>query len=362
MAGLSLSLFMLGFAAGQFTGGRGSDLIGRRPVLLISLTVYILSGICCAFATTGPGLVAARLIQGAGAGACAVQANAMVQDLFHGEEARRRQSYISVVLTIMPMLAPAFGTVLVANFGWRSVHLVLALGGILLATIVTLFVAESRLQALRTPSKGLGLAESRTILQDGVFRRLAVVNALSYGAIFAYICGAPVIVMDELGHPPIVYAALFAATALSLSSGAFSNALLARRGICGERLIWPGLVAQASSTIGLVLAGGRIQTSVGAGSAILTLLVCTYARGLLSPNLVHFAVSRHRKNAGLASALVGLIQLTVGAAASAFVAALLSRFGYTAVSVSMAVLACAAATVWRMTEGAERVGRVRRAD
>lgn len=355
VAGLSLSLFMLGFAVGQFVGGRMSDRLGRRPVLLMSITLYILSAGCCSIATSGLGLVASRLIQGLGAGACAVQASAMVQDLFHGEVARRKQSYVSVVLMIMPMLAPALGTFFVARWGWRSVHLVLAVAGVLLAAVIGLFVQESRSSQGPRLVRGLGLADSAAMLRDGVFRRLILVNAFSYGAIFAYIAGAPVVVMSKLGQTPSVYAALFAGTALALSSGSLANAWLGRRGIPGERLVWPGLLVQGGSTLCLVLVG-RHPHGNEALAAVPALLICAFARGLLSPNLVHLAVSRYRDRAGLASAQVGLMQLLVGALASAVVAASLSRFGYRGVAVAMAVLACSAAAIWWATEPAEQVG------
>ncbi len=347
IAGLSLSLFMVGFAIGQFAGGRTSDCAGRRPVLLGSIGVYVLSGICCAIATSGWELVLARLVQGVGAGACAVQAAAMVQDLFQGEAARRKQSYVSVVLTIMPMLAPALGTAFVTHWGWRSVHVVLAIGGALLAIVIALLVDESHRPTpqQKQDARGFGLRDSITILNDAVFLRLTLVNALSYGAIFAYIAGAPVVVMDVL----------------ALSSGALTNAALGRRGITSERLVWPGLVGQAGATIALVFAGLSLDAG-GAAVAIPALLVGAFARGVLSPNLVHLSVSRHRARAGLASALVGLMQLMVGAFASALVAALLSPFGYNGVALSMAALACAAAIVWRVTEGPERIREIRRAD
>ena len=348
MAGLSLSLFMVGFAGGQFVGGRASDRLGRRPVLLASLTIYVLSGAACSLATSGLQLVLARLVQGIAAGACAVQANAMVQDLFEGESARRKQSYVSVVLTVAPMLAPALGTLVIMNSGWRSVHLVLAIGGLLLTGVIALFVNESWPASRRKAGRGLGFSDSWEMLHDTVFRRLALVNALSYGALFAYVAGAPVVVIGHLGQTPIVYAALFASTALALSSGAMSNASLARRGVLSERLVWPGLVVQAGSTIALALAGTYLEHG-GMFVAVLALLVCAFARGLLSPNLVHLAISRHRDRAGLASAVTGLLQLLVGALASAFVAVLLSQFGFNGVAVPMAVLASAAATVWRLT-------------
>lgn len=353
-AGLTLSLFMVGFAAGQFVGGRSSDLFGRRPVLLASISVYVLSGLCCSFATTGAQLIAARLIQGLAAGACAVQAAAIVQDLFQGESARRKQSYVSVVLMIMPMLAPAIGAFFMAHLGWRSVHVVLAIAGVILGAILTFLLEESHTPT-RRPRTGpwWGLSESHALLNDTLFWRLAVVNALSYGSVFAYVAGAPVVVMTDLHQPSGVYAAIFASTAIALSGGAYVNASLGHRGIAAERVLWPALLGQAVAAVALVLAGTDLHHG-GIFAAFPALLVCIFARGLLSPNLVHLAVSRHRDRAGLTSAFLGLMQLLVGALASAVVAAMLSQFGYSAVSVSMAALSCAAAAIWRATESAQR--------
>lgn len=344
-AGLSLSLFMVGFAGGQFVGGRASDRRGRRPVLLVALLVYTFGGIGSALAASGPELAAARLVQGAGAGACAVQAFAIVQDLFEGELARRKQSYVSVVLTVMPMLAPALGALMITVWGWRSVHAVLAVAGIVLGLVVFSLLAESRPPGLRAGSRGLGFADGFQMLRGPYFRRIAIVNALSYGTVFAYIAGAPVVVMNEMGYPASVYAAVFAGTALALSAGAATNAMLARRGFASNSLVWPGLIAQAGSTLALAMACTASNTCQPA-LVLPPLLISSFARGVLSPNLVYLAISRHRETAGLASAMIGLTQLLVGAGASAVVAALLPRFGYAGVATPMAVLACAAAVLW----------------
>ena len=348
VAGLTLSLFMVGFATGQFFGGRLSDRFGRRIVLLAALHIYVFGAVCCVFATSGEALVASRFIQGAGAGACAVQASAIVQDLFRGEVARRKQSYVTVVISVVPMLAPAIGAVMVQDLGWRSVHAVLAVGGVLLTLVVALTLQESRTASARNALQGYGFRAGLTMMGESWFRRIAVTNALSYGAIFSYIAGAPVVVMGWLGYSNFVYASLFAVTALSLTLGAYCNAGLGRRNASGDHLVMPALILQAGATIALVLAGhGKPMLTLVI--AVPALMVCCFSRGVASPNLVHLGVSGHRENAGLAAAMIGLTQLLIGAAASAVVAALLPRLGFAAVAVPMAVLASSAALFWRMT-------------
>lgn len=344
MAGLTLSLFMVGFAFGLVTGGRLSDQIGRRPVLLSSITVYVLAGLLCAAALSGPGLVAARVLQGMGAGACAVMASAMVQDLFQGEQARRKRSYIAIVNGVVPGPAPAIGAYLSAVAGWHSVHLVLAAAGLILLIVVWAIVGESR-SPVQPSLIGAVIDEGVLRLRDDRrFFGLALVNALSYGALFAYIAGAPVVTMVNMGLSSAAYSAVFASTALALSAGAYTSARLGGRGLGAASLIWPSLVAQALGCIILVLFAAKHFTPP---AVLLPLLLLTcFMRGIIAPNLLHLTVGLRSRDAGMASAMVGVFQLAGGALSSAAVAALLPGHGATAVAGTMAILTTVAAVVW----------------
>ncbi len=344
VAGLTLSLFMVGFALGLLAGGRVSDQLGRRPVLLGSLVVYCLAGIICAAASSGPGLVYARILQGMGAGACSVMASAMVQDLFQGEEARRKRSYVTIVNGVVPVMAPALGAWLSAAAGWRSVHVVLAVAGTALLAIVWASVAESRPTANASrigPRLEPGLMRLR---DDWRFIGLALVNAFSYAALFAYIAGAPMVTMRIMGLPSGIYAAVFASTALALSAGALTSARLGGRGPGAATLVWPSLVIQAGSAIGLALFAAEHVTP---GIVLMPLLLITcYARGIIAPNLLHLTVGLRQRDAGMASAFVGVLQLAGGALSSAAVAAFLPAYGIMAVAATMALLTGAAAMLW----------------
>ena len=268
----------------------------------------------------------------------------MVQDHFKGEAARRKQSYVSVVLTVMPMLAPALGSLVIAVTSWRAVHVLMATGGALLTAVVALFVAESLPADAIGRSRGNGLADGRRMLRDDSFRRIAIVNALSYGSIFAYIAGAPVVLISQYHYTNTVYAVVFACTAAALSAGAFSNARLARR-LDGRSLVWPALVVQAVANVGLVF-GAVLVPAYGAPILLAPLLIGCFMRGIISPNLVHAALSIHRDQAGLAAALVGLMQLVTAAAASALLARVLDQLGAVSVAATMAFLSISAVTLW----------------
>jgi DHA1 family bicyclomycin/chloramphenicol resistance-like MFS transporter len=343
VAGLTLSLFMVGFALGQLGAGTFSDERGRRPVLLYGLSCFVLSGIACALAPSGLVLASSRFIQGFGAGACAVIAFAIVQDLFEGDEARTKRSYVATVFTATPILAPAAGSVLVSLFGWRSVHAVLAGLGLLLLMTAWLGVVESR--GARSAAHPTTNDIADRLHRDIPFLRIAAANALSYAVIFVYIAASPLVIIGKLGYSSTVFAGVFACTALALTLGAWTNGRLSRRGVGPRALINPAFVGNIAATAALALGG---VTHITPGYIILPLLMAVlFARGILAPNLQHLAIERGQQRAGAASALVGVSQLLAGAGASAVVAALLPAFGLNAVVVAMAALAAASCVAWR---------------
>jgi DHA1 family bicyclomycin/chloramphenicol resistance-like MFS transporter len=346
IAGLTLSLFMAGFALGQFGGGGMSDGFGRRPVLLGGLANFILAGIACALSVSGDVLAISRLIQGFGAGVCSVISFAMVQDLFEGAAARAKRSYVTVIFAGVPMLAPALGSVLTDWFGWRSVHWTLTLAGAVLLIITWAGVGESRPAASRTASR-TGRSPAVPLWNDIRFIGIAATNAFSYGAIFVYIAGSPVVVMAQMRHSAEVFAAVFATTAAALASGAWTSGRLSRRGIRAAALVGPSLLIAALAAMALAIASLAGLTS---GAIALPLLVVVlFTRGIIAPNLQQLAIERQHDRAGVASAAVGVSQLLSGALASGVVAFLLQSHGPSAVAVPMALLAATALVTWRWT-------------
>jgi len=314
--------------------------------LLSGLACFVCSGVGCTLAPSGLVLALSRLIQGCGAGACAVIAFAMVQDLFEGDVARTKRSYVATIFAATPIAAPAAGSLLVNLFGWRSVHAVLSVLGLSLLMITWLGIVESR-----RPRSATNLTRgdmAGRLYKDIPFLRVAVANALSYGVIFVYIAASPLVIIGQLGYSSTVFASVFASTALALTLGAWTNGHLSRRGIGPHVLINPAFIGTIIATAVLALAG--VTDTRPAYVVVPLLMAVLFARGILAPNLQHIAIERGRERAGVASAMVGVSQLLSGAGASAIVAALLPAFGLKAVVVAMAVLAAAALAIWRRVE------------
>ncbi|WP_336799321.1 MFS transporter [Kaistia sp. MMO-174] len=140
---VSLSLFMIGYALGPLLHGPLSERFGRRPVLVAGLLVYLASSAICALTPTLSVLLAGRLVQGFAASSASVLALAIVRDLYEGMEARRKLSYVMLILGLMPMIAPTLGAIILVSFGWRSVYVAMAGAGLVLLAAVIFGFAES---------------------------------------------------------------------------------------------------------------------------------------------------------------------------------------------------------------------------
>ncbi|WP_375496468.1 multidrug effflux MFS transporter [uncultured Nostoc sp.] len=338
--GLTLSLFMLGFALAQLVFGPLSDRFGRRPVLLFGCGLFTLAGAACAVAPSINSLIAWRLVQGAGAGAGMVMTLAIVRDLFEGATARAQLSYVNLVMSVAPMIAPTIGGRVLMVAGWRAIYGTLAIAGLFLVLSIALGLSESighrdvnAIQPVRL-IKNYG-----RILTNPICLGYALVNAFNFGCMFAYVAGSPLVMLNVFGVSTATYGWLFASTAFGIMAGSFLNGRLSIRGVLPSRLLTVGLVTATASAIALVI------VSVSGAAQVITLMpllvINTFCRGIISPNAMHGAIQPVPESAGVAAAVVGFMQMLAGAVASGLVAFLYD--GHTAIAMSsvMAIFAIA---------------------
>ncbi len=149
----TLSAYFLTFAVMTLFHGTLSDSFGRRPVILVSLVVYVAASIGCAVATDLPDLVLYRALQGLSAGAGMVVGRAIIRDSFEGHAAQRLMSLVTMIFALAPAIAPVIGGWLQGWFGWRSVFVFLALYGVILLAACLWRLPETHPPAARRPAR-----------------------------------------------------------------------------------------------------------------------------------------------------------------------------------------------------------------
>jgi DHA1 family bicyclomycin/chloramphenicol resistance-like MFS transporter len=140
---LTLSLYLVGYAAGQIVIGPLSDRFGRRRVLVGGLAVYSLATLACASSPSISILIAARLFQGVSASGGPVMVRAIVRDHFEGDRAAHTMSSLTTVFAVGPLLAPIIGGALLVRYGWPSIFLFIAFWSFVLLIVAWTFLGES---------------------------------------------------------------------------------------------------------------------------------------------------------------------------------------------------------------------------
>ncbi|HMI17448.1 MAG TPA: MFS transporter, partial [Bradyrhizobium sp.] len=143
---LTLSGYLLCFAVGQIVFGPISDHVGRKPVLLAALSLYVAISLSCMFATSIEILIALRCLQALGVAGAPVLARAIVRDLYHGVRAGRELARMGSITALAPVVAPSLGGILQSTFGWRASFLDMAALGFCAILLVIRLLPETMKQ------------------------------------------------------------------------------------------------------------------------------------------------------------------------------------------------------------------------
>lgn len=315
----TLTLFLLGFATGPVLFGPLSDRYGRKPILLFGIAVFTAAALGCSMAGSMHALLVLRFIGGVGAGAAASLPAAIVRDVFRHEEALSRQSLVSMVNSVAPLIAPLLGAAILAFGGWRAIYASLAVLGCGVFLVATFCYAETApLEASRSRTSVLASAMTayRAVLGDRTYLLSTALLASTFGAMFAYITGSSAVFMNLLGATPTVYGMLFACTAAGTITGAASNARLSAR--WGARRVMATAAAGNVMICVVLLAAACLgMRSIPLSAALVVL--SNFCAGIIIPSATHAALRNMGKVAGSAAALQRGLQMIAGSAAGSLV-------------------------------------------
>jgi DHA1 family bicyclomycin/chloramphenicol resistance-like MFS transporter len=308
---LVITVFFLGFGLGQPLWGPLSDALGRKRVLWIGLTVYILGAIGAVLAPSLPALLALRFVGGLGAAAIRVVTQGAIRDRYQGQQMAKVMSYIMAVFLLVPMVAPSIGAGILAFGDWRWIfgfYVVAALlAGLWATRLPETLPSERRID--------LNLARltvaARMVLRSRFSMGLTVAQMFFFGWFTSYLASTELIIDDVFGLGAY-FPVIFGGAALMLGGAMlFNPRLLDRFGL--RRMIGFALSAY-------LLATALFATiAIGTGGTppfwlyLLGVLPVLLAHSFVMPNLNSAAMMPMGRVAGTAASIIGAISILGGA-------------------------------------------------
>jgi len=303
-----LGLFLAVFALAQLVVGPLSDRIGRRPIVLGGLAVFVAGSAVGALSSTLPLLLAGRVLQAVGVAAASVLARAAARDCFEGPQLAALLGRIMAVTAAAPGFSPLLGGLVQAAGGWRALFVVLVLAGAALAIAYARIVGETLPAERRRHQPAAALARGYvSLLFDARFMRPALATAAILGALFAFFGTAPLVLVRDFGFTALQVGLFFAATVFVVfAAGRMAPRWTARWG--AATVLRLGAV--------LAVAGGLamlVNSATGLIGFAAAACIFLFGMGLVSPTGTALALTPFASQAGQASALLGFLQMAAAA-------------------------------------------------
>lgn len=311
---MSLSSYFIGISAGQLLYGPLLDRFGRKKPLFIGLSVYILASLGCVYVSDIDAFILLRFIQAIGSCAATVASVAMVRDLFPVKDIPKVFSLLMLVLGLSPMLAPTIGGYITEDYGWHTIFLILMFMGIAILT-----ASQIGLPNTYKPDTSISLKPKPIItnfllvLKEPQFYTYAFTGAIAFSGLFSYVAASPIVFMDIYHVDAKTYGWIFAFMSVSFIGSSQLNSLLLKK-FSSEQMIFSSLILQ--SVISIIFLILSLNNLLGLYETIAMLFLFLGCLGISNPNTAGLTMAPFAKNAGSASALMGAIQLGLGALAS----------------------------------------------
>jgi len=315
---LSLSAYFAGLAIGQLLYGPLADRVGRRIPLLLGVSIFTLASLACAFVPNLEWLIGARFVQALGGCAGMVISRAVVRDLCDPIAAAKAFSQLMLVMGLAPILAPLCGGLLLDLAGWQSIFFCLTLFSALAGAAIALWLPETIPAGPRAPLRGAG-RQYLALFSDRSFLTYALTGGVAVAGMFSYIAGSPFVFIQLYGVPAEHYGWIFGSNAAGFILMAQVNARLLRYrgpGFWLRRAVWVYFAC------GATLLAITLAKPAQLWPLLIPLFGAIACLGFLLPNASACAMASQGRHAGSASALMGSLQFTVAACASALVGAL----------------------------------------
>ncbi|EPC4299380.1 Bcr/CflA family multidrug efflux MFS transporter [Cronobacter sakazakii] len=309
-AQMTLSTYILGFAIGQLFYGPMADSLGRKPVILGGTLIFAAATIACALAQSIDQLIYMRFLHGLSAAAASVVINALMRDIYPKEEFSRMMSFVMLVTTIAPLLAPMAGGAVLVWFNWHVIFWILAVLALLACAMIFFLIRET------LPVERRQKFHFRTTLGNfaTLFRHKRVLSYMlasgfSFAGMFSFLSAGPFVYI-ELNHvSPQHFGYYFALNIVFLFVMTIINSRFVRR-VGALKMFRAGLFIQFAMAVWLVISA---QFDVGFWSLVLGVAAFVGCVSLVASNAMAVILDEFPHMAGTASSLAGTFRFGIGA-------------------------------------------------
>ncbi|WP_144836877.1 Bcr/CflA family multidrug efflux MFS transporter [Leclercia adecarboxylata] len=321
-AQMTLSTYILGFALGQLLYGPMADSLGRKPVVLGGTLVFAGAAAACAMAQSIDHLIVMRFFHGLAAAAASVVINALMRDIYPKEEFSRMMSFVMLVTTVAPLVAPMVGGAMLVWFSWHAIFWLLALAALLASAMIFFFIKET------LPAEHRQKFHIRTTLGNfaSLFRHKRVLSYMlasgfSFAGMFSFLSAGPFVYI-ELNHvSPQHFGYYFALNVVFIFVLTMINSRFVRR-VGALNMFRIGLWIQFVMAVWMVVTA---FFDVGFWTLVIGIAAFVGCISIVSSNAMAVILDEFPHMAGTASSLAGTFRFGIGA----IVGALLSLATFT---------------------------------
>lgn len=353
VAQLTLSLSMLAIALGTLCYGPLSDKYGRKPIMLLGLSITFIGSLFCLLADSITLLILGRIVQAFGGAVGLVLARAIVRDVYGANEAARVIATLVMVMVVVPMLSPALGGELMARFGWQSVFVVIAVGSGIMFILLQMSLPETLEESMPFEGVVSMLKTFGLLLSSSAFRGYAFCVAFVSVVFFSFISAAPEIMVSVLGRPPTEYGYYFVMIPLGFMAGNYVARHVGSSRDIDELINTGGAIALGGIATAILLQLVGLHHPL---ALFVPIAVAVFGNGITLPNAQAAAINEFPKMAGSASGLTGFLQMFLSAIAAQGVALIFNGTVYPLL-ILMLVASLLSFSLFRLAMASKRNGQ-----
>ncbi|ELX8379727.1 Bcr/CflA family multidrug efflux MFS transporter [Providencia vermicola] len=307
---MTLNSYIFGFAIGQLFYGPMADSLGRKPVILGGVIVFAIASAACALSESIDSLILFRFLHGFAAAAASVVINALMRDMFTRDEFSRSMSFVVLVMTIAPLLAPILGGEMMRWFSWHAIFWSIAIAAVLAVILVSLFIRETLPVEKRQPFHlGNTLKQFATLFRAKQVLFYILASSFSFSGMFSFLNAGPFVYIELNGVSPQDFGYFFGINIVFLFLMTTLNSRYVRR-FGAEHMLYLGIIVQFTMGIWLLA-----TTALDVGFWALVLGVAVYVSGIamITSNAMAVILDNYPHIAGTVSSLAGTIRFSIAA-------------------------------------------------